>query len=175
MNTGFLHSNLTRTLLQWLTSLGIVHKPAWLHQHPRYQWNFSFFRTDLLTHLAPFHPLETCLRFMLLSPLLVVVYQIQPSNVVELQQHSSLSNNSSVTTYVHRIAISPPCCLNKWRTIHVLLNFSSVFWIIHNKNCISFSISLRRNNVSKSVYINLRHSLCNMFLFRIQISILLNT
>ena len=25
-----------------LTSLGIVQKPAWLHQHSRYQWNLSF-------------------------------------------------------------------------------------------------------------------------------------
>ena len=50
-----------------------------------------------------------------LSPILVivtlvgVVYQIQPSNVVELQKHSPLSNNTSVTIYVHRMIIPPPC------------------------------------------------------------------
>ena len=40
----------------------------WLHQHSRYQWNFSFFRTDLSTHLAPFHRLQTCLGFLLFLP-----------------------------------------------------------------------------------------------------------
>ena len=64
MNTGLLDTNLTRTLPQWLL-LGIVQKPAWLHQHSRYQWNFSFFRTDLSIHLAPFHRLQTCLGFLL--------------------------------------------------------------------------------------------------------------
>ena len=91
-----------------MTSLEIMQKPAWLHQHSHYQWNFSFFHTDLSTRIAPFHQLLTCLRFFLLLPL-VVVYQIQPSNVVELQQHSPLSNNTSVTTYIHRMIISPPC------------------------------------------------------------------
>ena len=64
-----------------MTSLWIVQKPTLLHQHPRCQWNFSFFHTDLSTHLAPFHWLQTCLRFLLLLPFLVVVYQIQPSNI----------------------------------------------------------------------------------------------
>ena len=41
MNTGFLDTNLTRTSSQWL--LGIVQKPACLHQHSHYRWNFSFF------------------------------------------------------------------------------------------------------------------------------------
>ena len=57
----------------------------------------SIFRTDISTHLAPFHRLQMCIGFLLLLLLLVVVYQIQPSNVVELQQHSPLSNNTSVT------------------------------------------------------------------------------
>ena len=74
-----------------------------------FKWNFSFFRTDLSTHLAPFNRFQTYLGFLLFLPLLVVVYQIQSSNVVELQQHSPLSINSSVTTYVHRMIISPPC------------------------------------------------------------------
>ena len=38
-----------------------------------------------------------------------MVYQIQLSNVVELQQHSPLSNNTSVVTYVHQMIISPLC------------------------------------------------------------------
>ena len=121
-----------------ITSLGIVQKPAWLHQHSRYQWNFSFFRTGISTHLAPFHQLQTCLRFLVLLPLLLVVYQIQPSNIVELQQHSQLSNNTSVTTYVIEWFHSH-VCLNTLRTMNVLLCFSSALWIIHNKNCISVS------------------------------------
>ena len=40
--------------------------------------------------------------------------------------------------------------------MNVLLCFSSAFWIIHSKNCICL-ISLLRN-VSKSVYVNLRHT-----------------
>ena len=51
-------------------------------QHFHCQWNFSFFRTDLSRDLAQFHQLQTYLRFLLLLPLLVVVYKIQPSNVV---------------------------------------------------------------------------------------------
>ena len=65
---------------------------------------------------------------------LVELYQIQPSNVFELQQHSLLSNNSSVTAYVHWMIISPPC-LFKHLNDALLLCFSSAFRIIHNKNC----------------------------------------
>ena len=54
--------------------------------------------------------------FLLLLPLLEVVYQIQPSNVVELQQHSPLSNNTSVTPYVHRMIILPPCLFKHMKT-----------------------------------------------------------
>ena len=81
-----------------MTSLGIVQIPIRLHQHSRYQRNFSFFLTYISTHLAQFQRLQICLGFLLLLYLLVVVYQIQPSNVVELQQHCPLSNNTSVTT-----------------------------------------------------------------------------
>ena len=69
----------------------------------------------------------------------MAVYQIQPSNVVGLQQHSSLSNNTTVTTYVHRMIIHRRVCLNTWRAMNVLLCFSSAFWIIHNKNCVFVS------------------------------------
>ena len=55
------------------------------------------------------------------------------SNVIELQQHSPFSNNTSLTTYVHRMIISPPCFLNTWWMINVFLRFSSAFWIMHNK------------------------------------------
>ena len=86
-----------------ITSLGIVQKPARLLQHSRYQWIFSFFRTDLSTHLAPLHRLQTCLRFLLLLPLVVLVYQIQPANVIELQ-HSPFCNTTSITT--HKMAVA---------------------------------------------------------------------
>ena len=35
-----------------MTYLGIVQKPAWLHQHSHYQWNFSFFCIDPSAHLC---------------------------------------------------------------------------------------------------------------------------
>ena len=91
-----------------MTSLGIVQKPLCLYHHSRYQWNFFFFLTELSAHFAPFHRLKNCPGFLLLIPLLVVVYQIQPSDVVELEQLSPLSSNTSVTTCVHRMIISPP-------------------------------------------------------------------
>ena len=59
---------------------------------------------------------------------------IQPSNVVELQQHSPLSNNVSVSTYVHRMIISLPCLFKHMKKMNMLQCFSSAFWIIHNKN-----------------------------------------
>ena len=90
-----------------MTSLGIVQKPASLYQLSPYQRDFSFFNTDLSTQFTPFHWFQTCLEFLLLLPLLVVVYQIQTLQVVELQQQSPISNNTSVTTYVHRKIISP--------------------------------------------------------------------
>ena len=140
-----------------MTSLGIVQKPAWLHQHSRYMWNFSFLRTDLWTHLAPFRRLQICFGFLLLLRLLAVVYQIQPSNVVELQ-HSPLSNNTSVTTYVHRMIITPPCLFKRMKNDeHVAMLFQC--FLGHTQQKFYFClISLLKNNVSKSAYINLRHS-----------------
>ena len=95
-----------------------------------------------------------------LVPLLVMVYQIQTSNVVELQQHSPLSNNTSVITYVHRMIISPPCLSKPWRTMNVLLCLLQCL-VDHIQQKLYFClISLLRNNVSKSVCINLRHCMC---------------
>ena len=146
-----------------MTSLGIVQKPVCLHQHSRYQWNFYFFCSNLSTHLAPFHRLQTCLGFLLLLPLLMVVYQIQPPNVIELQQHSPLSNNTSVTTFVHRMIISPPCLLKHMKNDE---RFTMLFQCLldHTQHKLYFClISLLRNNVSNSVYINLRHSYINYY------------
>ena len=67
-----------------LCSLGIAQKLAWIHQHSHYHWDFSFFYSFLSIHLALFHQFQTFLVFLLLLPLLVVVYQIQPSNVVNV-------------------------------------------------------------------------------------------
>ena len=71
---------------------------------------------------------QTCLGFLLLlllcMLLVVVVYQIQPSNVVELQQHSPLSNNTSVTIYVHRMIISPPCLFKHMNNDECVAMFS---------------------------------------------------
>ena len=111
MNTRFPDTNLTTTLPQlllWESCKNLQDCISTLV----FSGNSLFFRTDLSTHLSPFHPLQTCLGFLFLLPLVVVVvvaYQIQVSNVVELQQHSPFSNNTSITTYVHRMIISPPC------------------------------------------------------------------
>ena len=117
-----------------------------------YQLYFSFFRTDLSTHLAPFHRLQTCLGFLLLLPLVVVVvYQIQPSSIVELQQHSPLSNNTSVTTYVHQIIISPPSLFKHTKNDERVARHSQCL-LDHSKQKLYFClISLLRNKVSKSV------------------------
>ena len=53
--------------------------------------------------------LQTFLGFLLLLPLLVVVFQIQLSNFIEFHEHSLLSINTSVTTSVQRMIISLPC------------------------------------------------------------------
>ena len=68
--------------------------------------------TEIFQHIlhCSIYRLHTCLRFLLLLSLLVVVYQIQPSNVVEHQQHSPLSSNTSEITYIHQMIISLTCC-----------------------------------------------------------------
>ena len=138
MNTGFLDTNLTRTLPQWhlwgscknlhACISTLVNSGTSLSSAPTFQHIF-----------VPFHRLQTFLGSLLLLPLLVMVYQIEPSNIVELQQHSPLSNNTSVSTYVHQMIISPHICLITWTTMNMLLRFSSAFWIVHNKNCVSLS------------------------------------
>ena len=135
-----------------VTSLGIVQKPTWLHQHSGYQWNFPFFRTGLSTHLAPFQSFQTCLAFLLLLLLLVVVYQIQPSKVIKLQQHSPLS------IYVHQMIISPPCLFKHMKNDErVAMLFKCL--LDHTQQKFYFClISLLRSNMSESVFINLRHS-----------------
>ena len=88
MNTGYLDTNLTRTLLQWRLCGSCKN----LHDCiSTLVISGTFFRTDLSTHLAQFHRLQTCLGFLLLLSSLVVVYKIQLSNVLELQQHSPSS------------------------------------------------------------------------------------
>ena len=99
----------------------------------------AYIRTHLSTHIRPFPRLQTCLGFLLLLPLLLVVYQIRPSNVVELQQHSPLSNNTSVTTYVHRMIISLICLFKHMKNDDRVAMISSAFLVIHSKNCISDS------------------------------------
>ena len=119
-----------------MTSLDIAGKPAWPHQHSRsLSAEFLF---------LPHRPFKTsCTITTNLSRTLVIVTLVGSGvpnaapNVVQLQ-HSSLSNNTSVTslgkfinwyfvtryilcsrsftlciinrsTYVHRMIISPPC------------------------------------------------------------------
>ena len=114
--------------------------------------------SDLSTHLEPFYLLKTFPGFLLLLPLLAVVYQIQPSNVVELQLPFPFYNNTSVTTYIHRMIISRPCWFKHMKKDE---RVAMLFQCLpdHTQQKLYFClISLLRNNVSKSVYINLRHA-----------------
>ena len=143
-----------------MTSLEIVQKPAWLHHHSRYQWNFSFFLTDHSTHI--FH---RSIYFKFVSDSyqcypcwLVVVYQIQPSSVVELQQNSPISHKIPLTTYGHRMIFSPPCLFKHMKNDERVAMLLQCLLDYTQKKMYFCLISLLRNNVSKSVYINLRHS-----------------
>ena len=81
------------------------------------------------------------------------------SNVIELQ-YSPLSNNTSVTTYIHQnlMIISPPCLFKHMKNDeHVAVLFQCPLDHTQQK-LYFFLIYLLRNNVSKSVGINLRHS-----------------
>ena len=130
MNTGFLDNNITRIFLQRL---------LWESCKNLHDCTSNIFISGTSLSFAPFHLLQICLGFLLLLPLSVMVYQIQLSNVVELQQHSPHSNNTSVTTYVHRKIISPPCLFKHTKNdVHVAM-LVSAFWIIHNKNSIFVS------------------------------------
>ena len=79
-----------------MTSLGIVQKPAWLHMHSRYQWNFSFSAPTFQ------YMLHRSIDFKLISDSSYCYScwwwctKIQTSNVVKIQQHSPLSNNNSL-------------------------------------------------------------------------------
>ena len=140
MNTGFLDTNVKRTLSQWLLwwSCKSLHDCF----STLVIGGISFFRTDISTYLTPFHRLQTCLVFLLLLPLLVVVYQIQPSNMVKLQ-HFPLSNNTSVTTFVYRMIISPSCLFKLMKNYECVSMLFSAFWIKTNKNFISVSFCCR--------------------------------
>ena len=139
-----------------LTSLGIVKTPGWLNQHSPYQWNCSFFRTDLSTHLAPVPRFQTCLSFLLLLPLLVM-YQIQLCNIVKLQ-HSPFSNYTSIATYIHWMIISPRCLFKHMKNNEHVAMLSQCLLDLTQQKLYFCLFSLLRNNVSKSVYINLRHT-----------------
>ena len=103
-------------------------------------------------------PLTSNLSWILVivSLSVVVVCQIQPSNVVELQKHSPLSNNTLVTTYVHRMIISPPYLFKQMNDGRVAMLSSASG--SHTTKFVFPSHFLLRNNISKSVYINFRQT-----------------
>ena len=135
-----------------MTSLGIVQKPAWLHQHSRYQWNFSLHR--------PFNTSCTVPSTSNLSRILVIVTLVGsgvPNSNHQrrwISTHSPLSNNTSVTTYVHLMIISRLCSFKQMNDERVVMLFQCPL----DQKLYFCPILLLGNNVSKSVYTNLRHS-----------------
>ena len=101
MNAGFLDSNLTRTLPQWLLwgsykNLHDISTPVISGTSLSYLILHLSIYFKLVSDSCFCYPCWRCTKF-------------NPPNVVEHQQHSPFSNNTSVTTYVHRMIISPSC------------------------------------------------------------------
>ena len=128
MNTGFLNTNLTRIYPQWrlwdcaktcmtASALSLSLERLFL---PHRSFNISC-TVPSTSNLS---------RILVTVTLVGMVYQIQLSNVVELQQYSPLTNTTSAITYVHRMIISPPFLFKHMKNDDVLLCFSSDFWII---------------------------------------------
>ena len=102
-----------------------------------------------------------------LSWILVIVTHVggvpnSTLQLVELQQHYPLSNNTSVITFVLQMIISPPCLFKHMKNDErVAMLFQCL--LDHTQHKLYFClISLLRNNVSKSVYINLTHFVFNL-------------
>ena len=125
---------------------------------------FRFYVTGF-SLMSPGEPpmLRTCLWFLLLLSLLVMVYQIQPSNDLELQKHSTLSNNTSVTTYDHRMIISSPSLFKHMKNDeHVAMLFQCLLYHTDQKcTFVSFccwEIRFQRvyTSIWDTLYINLQ-------------------
>ena len=127
-----------------------------IHLLPQYTPNNDVEQSDIPPGLLsvellfllhrPFNTSCTVPSTLNLSRILVIVTVVGggvPNSTLQRRwtsTNSPLSNNTSITTYDHRMIISPLfVCLNTCRTMDVLLCFSSAFWIIQNKNCISLS------------------------------------
>ena len=146
MYTGFLDTNHTRTLLWWscknlhdcISTLIIS--------------GTSLFSAPTFQHILHRSIDFKRLGFLLLLPLLVVVYQIQPTNVFELQQHSPLSNNTLLTTYIHRVIISPPCLFKHMKNgERVAMLFQCL--LDHTQQKLYYChISLLRNDFSDCIH-----------------------
>ena len=155
-NTRFLDTNLTITLPEWLLwglcknlhdcISALVINGTSLSSAPPFNISCTFPSTSNLS------------RILVIVTLVDGVCQIQPSNIVELQQLSPLSNKTSESTYVHRMIISPPYLFKHMKDDGRVAMFSQCL-LDHTQQKLYFClISLLRNNVSKSVYVNLRHS-----------------
>ena len=73
-------------------------------------------------------------------------------------KHSPLPHNTSVTSYIHRMIISQPCLFKHMNDESVSMIFQCL--LDHTQQKLHFClISLLRNNVSKSVHVNLSRSL----------------
>ena len=78
-------------------------------------------------------------------------------NFNNILQHSPFCNNTLIITCVHRMIISPPCLFKHIKNDErVAMLFQCL--LDHAQHKLYFClISLLKNNVSKSAYINLRH------------------
>ena len=69
-----------------------------------------------------------------------------------------LSNNTSVTTYFHRMIISPPCLFKHIKNDERVVKLYQGLLEYTQQKLYFCLVSLLGNNVWKGVYINLRHS-----------------
>ena len=108
MNFGFLDTNLMRTLPQWLLwgSCKNLHDCISI---------LFISGTSLSSALTFDHMLHRSINFKLVSNSFHCYScwwwctKFNPPTSLNFQQHFPLSNDTSVTTYNHRMIISPPC------------------------------------------------------------------
>ena len=154
MNTEFLDTNLTRILPLFGSCINLHH------------WISTLIITGTSLSSAPTfqHILHRSVDFKLVSDS-CYCYPLWCTKLTLQRRLTSTTfstfNNTSVTTYVHRLIISPPCLFKHMENDErVAMLFQCAFWTIHNKNCISLAFRCRQvmfrkvyTSISNTLYI----------------------